>query len=88
MSKEATHVKLDNTIETSKKDTLLAKHGKKLKQSILIAACVMILYALLKSGLPKYLITEVIWRSRLMKWIMLVLFNYKIGNPRVIKAGI
>ena len=35
---------------------------------------------LVESGLLRYALVELLWKSRLMRWLLLMLFNFKIGK--------
>jgi hypothetical protein len=64
---------------------LLKEHGPKTLRVVFGVALAMVIYAIVKSGLPRYLLVEVILKSPLVKWLLLMLFNFKMGGTKAVK---
>ena len=50
---------------------------KRVKKGLAIAAALIIIFSLLKYGILKKIIVDYILKSRFMRWILLILFNYR-----------
>ena len=53
---------------------------KKIKKWIAYTALMFIIFYLIKSGLAKKLIVDFILKSRLVRWVLLLLFNYRLSS--------
>lgn len=52
---------------------------KRIKKWIAGTALMFIIYYLIKSGLAKKVIVDFILKSRLVRWVLLLLFNYRLS---------
>lgn len=58
---------------------MLMRNRDKIKRTLLGIAFVIILYRIVKSGALGN-IARRIWSSRLIQWLMLILFNFRPGG--------
>ncbi len=53
---------------------------KRIKKWIACTALMFIIFYLIKSGLAKKVVVDFILKSRLVRWVLLLLFNYRIST--------
>ena len=59
---------------------------KKVKKYIAGVALLFIIYYLIRSGVAKKVIVEYIFKSRLVRWVLLLLFNYRFSKTPAVKT--
>ncbi len=51
-----------------------------MKKGLVAAAALVILYSIVKYGILKKIFVDYFLKSRFIRWLLLLLFNYRFGN--------
>jgi hypothetical protein len=57
-----------------------SKVGMYVKRFLIGLAWFVILVTLARNGTLRWLIVDILWRSKLIRWVFMVLFNYRIAK--------
>ena len=58
-----------------------------MKQALIMVAALVIIYSLVRYGILKKIIVDYFLKSRFMRWLLLLLFNYRFGNKKMTPAS-